>query len=370
VYYTTKTLPQLIRYCLDINCNINDGGISPKNICQACLDKIQIVFEFKYKSTESDKYLKQIIKHSETQQGAEEQDITPYSPALNHHFLDDESSLLQPLDEKNDENDDDDDSSNEYSANGVQHYKKGTRHGDFTCNLCAKTFKYVKPYKNHMKSHKSAVKQPSYYLKKKMQLHNANNTPGTSKKVATKSTKYKNVESQAEYDSLSPYNSPAPFEEESVLQNCRESSPDFDLGELLLNSSKHLFSDETDVGNGRTKNQLKRSSLNDQVSVSKRPKRILPAETNKNNLLITPDIISPDFSTSSTETKTRGRPRGKLIEALKSVYKQKKPGPLSKTRPRAEKKEEWMAEFSEVDINKMLKSRKRNRDYGKTVNFF
>lgn len=42
-----KSIPEVIRFCLDIECNIKDGGILPNNLCQNCLEKVKLFTKFK-----------------------------------------------------------------------------------------------------------------------------------------------------------------------------------------------------------------------------------------------------------------------------------------------------------------------------------
>jgi len=376
-----------------LNCNLQDGGISPKNVCQGCLDKLQLVHEFKWKSHESDKYLKQIISHSGLVP-PEEPDITPYNPPdLN-------SSLFEQADDE-DEDDDDDENSlltpmepmdfnyTEQISNAVENgleLKKGQRHGEFHCRICDKYFKYVKPYKNHLKLHKSSPKKISYYKRKKLLMaQESGQALSTPKSATLKITKTlsKRSEPQAQYDSLSPYNSPAPYEKESVaLHNNRDSSPDF--GEFMLESSRHLLNGgDYEVQGAGTSNHRPRGrqpkkiddddrDYNPNYRKSRTVKPSILKKPGPASVVAAAEAIIPDIETPPLE-KRRVRFPAKSTKEVDEVDEDepppKRPGPLSKTRLKAKTTEEkvMIEGFSEVDITKMLKKPRRDVSsrYGK-----
>lgn len=351
--YTQKTLPQLIKYCLDIDCSSNDGGIAPKNLCQSCLDKLQHTFEFKSKSQESEKYLKQIISHSIAQQPEpvaeipdEDISMIPYSTSY-----DDPDNLLQPMDDYEDLIHGVNGSGFNTKAAKDDLPRKGLRHGEFQCQICSKSFRYIKAYKNHIKMHKQQKSSNVSYYKRKKMLEAAGIYKSPPKaKVSAKPPRFK-MEHQAEYDSLSPYNSPAPYEPETPQ---RDMSPDF--GALMLSTSQ-IIGDELGVVESeapkttRSGRPLKRPNQNEELSKANgAQKRNRPSVPLKKTPVLTP-----------TRTVTK-----KVEEVVK------KPGPSSsktRSKPAPSQKESEDTEesftiegFSEVDISKMLKkSKKRDR---------
>lgn len=373
-----------------MNCNLHDGGISPKNVCQGCLDKLQIVHEFKWKSHESDKYLKQILSHSGLVP-AEEPDITPYNPPdLN-------SSLYEHADDENGDDEDDENSLltpmepmdfdyTEQISNAVEQgleLKKGQRHGEFHCRICNKYFKYVKPYKNHLKLHKSTPKKISYYKRKKLLMAQANQQTSTPKSAPLKIVKTlsKRSEPQAQYDSLSPYNSPAPYEKESVaLHNNRDSSPDF--GEFMLNTSRHLLNGDDDyveqqagTSNNRPKGRTWKKDGDDDRDYNPnfRQKRAVKPSILKKpgpaSVVAPVEAIIPDLETPPLEKRRVRFPAKSTKEVEEDEPPPKRPGPLSKTRLKAKTTEDkvMIEGFSEVDITKMLKKPRKDDSsrYGK-----
>lgn len=398
---------------MDVDNITNDGGISPKNICQTCIEKLQLVFEFKWKSHESDKYIKQIITHSTD----ETADITPYNPApLNESYYvhddeDDEDSLLQPINynfkqdfgikRKQGRPPKSNFPQTSIVVNGIE-WKKGQRHGMFVCHLCRKSFKYVKPYKNHLKIHRSSPNQKplSYYKKRKLAMLGEGLMPNQSSsheqnllqklKPAAFNTPVKSkfkAEPQAQYDSLSPYNSPAPFaedddddddnDEDEIADedgepqnhnNTRDSSPDF--GEFMLNSSQQLLNgsevdDEEEellveqspsVVKGR--NSKKSSDDADLDYLPKRPGRPKKMKLKTVAAKKTAPVIAPEV-TLERRNKVRS-----TIEPLEvtSPPRKTRPGPLSRTRMKpataAADEDVQIEGFSTVDISKMLKSKK------------
>ncbi|CAG9802828.1 unnamed protein product [Chironomus riparius] len=381
LHFSTKSIPELIKYCVDLNCNLQDEGISPKNICQGCLDKLQLVHEFKWKSHESDKYLKQIISHSGLIP-PEEPDITPYNPlneinsSLYEHAddededEDDENSLLTPMEPM------DFDYTKQISnavENGLE-LKKGQRHGEFHCRICNKYFKYVKPYKNHLKLHKSTPKKISYYKRKKLLLAQASEqtlSPPKSAPLKIVKTLSRRSEPQAKYDSLSPYNSPAPYEKESnALHTNRDSSPDF--GDFMLQTSRHLlngddYAEEQQAGtsNHRPKGRTWKKDDADDVDYNpnaRKTRTVKPSILKKPSSLVAAEAIIPDIVTPPLEKRRVRFPAKSTKEVDEDEPPPKRPGPLSKTRLKAKTTEEkvMIEGFSEVDITKMLKKPRRD----------
>lgn len=339
--YTKRTLPQLIKYCVDIDCNSsNDGGIAPKNICKSCLENLQAVFEFKMKSQESDKYLNQIISHSTAQQPA---------PQPFDSYPNDEDSLLEPLDVEEYQYQ----PSSSIQTNDID-LGKGQRHGEFKCHICLKSFKYVKPYKNHMKIHKKTKAVPpaplSYYKRKKLEAAAAAGIslkkplirallkkPQRTQQETTVSTPDRELEKlHADYDSICP----APYENEQKPNNSRDSSPDF--GALMLSTSEYIGNEvleevKKDIPRSRTGRPVKRS------------------------------IVDDDFSSSNQNVDKKYRNIAKK-KSEGAIPTKKKPGPLSKTRGKTSKEHDSSEEviidgFCEVDISKMLK-KSRSNDIG------
>jgi hypothetical protein len=224
----------------------------------------------------------------------------------------------------------------------VQEVKKGQRHGDFECKMCNKFFKYVKPYKNHMKMHN--VRSPampkvkeklSYYKRKKLQDALQNAIPKKKALVPTpkrssSSLQYadSSPEPQPEYDSLSPYqNSPA-YEDDSIIP--QDNQDDMDFGALMLSTSQ-MIGEEVEKDNpeprkSRTGRILKRSIIEDDD-----------------------EIVKPN-----------GQKRSKPSSAPSKALPTRKPGPLSskirsKPAKQNDSEEVTIEGFSEVDISKMLK---------------
>jgi pyruvate/2-oxoglutarate dehydrogenase complex dihydrolipoamide acyltransferase (E2) component len=360
VLYTPRSLPQLIKYCLDIDCSATDGGIAPKNLCQSCLDKLQVVFEFKSKSQESEKYLKQIVSHSIVQQPEPQHQVIAEDdePIIPYSYPDDEESLLQPMDD--DDNDDYEDQQNGNPSTSTQfayNRPRGKRMGEFQCKFCEKSFRYVKAFKNHMQFHKSQKSKPqtgskplSYYKKRK--LMEAAGLVKSPPKATVPSSRFKR-EPQPAYDSISPYNSPAPYDHDSssAHDQQRDLSPDF--GALMLSTSQ-MIGDEMGVPaeeapkTSRTGRVLKRPNQDEELYKPNGGTRTRPSSI--------PQKKTPVSTPARAPPKKSEEPPAK------------KPGPASKTRSKpssAQKKSEEPEEgftiegFSEVDITKMLKKSKK-----------
>jgi C2H2-type zinc finger len=312
----------LVRYCLDINCNIKDDGILPKKLCQSCLEKLQTAFEFKNKSKESEKYLNEILLSNTTEVDTEEPEITPYNPAPAYFAPDDEDDLLQPVDDR---------ASNalEYSSDKkVKPKPRGQRCGDFRCSVCDKSFRYVKAFNTHVKQHKKGeISRGGFkrrYILKKKKLEPEIQT------VAYEEQGEEGEEDaegeQAPYDSLSPYGSPAHYEPPA-----REDSPDF--GMMMLNNFHNGAN-----GSAEQHPPVKKMRMRKQKLPSRSPSRSPSPE------IVTPakrPSLAP--STSSSGPRGRGRPRKDQIN--------KPEQPEVDEEPEASP----FADFHEVDVSSMLK---------------
>lgn len=339
--FSTLSIPQLINFCLDINCNINDDGILPKNVCTSCLEKLQIAFELKTHGKESDKYLMEILK------SAKVHDIA--MPEQSHYYAaDDHDDLLELLNvspegnnteghkgaksagyvcadcgksfryvkpykkhlklHKHDDNPDDDHSSVQGSAvssdkpddniedsDDSECSPKGGRTGNHVCGICCKTFKYQKPYKNHMK------------------LHNAAKNLNKNRTVVSKPIKA--LLTQAPYDSKSPYGSPAP------LDGLSDNEPDFGL---MMVSSTFLNGGSGEPSNKRLRKQ----------------KQIFSSRSESLE-------ANPEISILGEQSK-RGRGRPRKIQRIEPEEEQDSSD---------EKEHPDLADFSEVDVKRMLKTK-------------
>lgn len=322
---------------------------------------MKLAYEFKTKSKETEKYLKEILfSQSEMVDSVFERDpqansndevddsedfsVTPYNPPatlanFNRHY-DAEDSLLEEQ------------SYNEQSNGSVR--SRGCE--IHTCHICAKVFKYVKPFRNHLRqqhglssdqsspqqqndmaadepsedssddfpppvkgrnsgefSCKVCKKEFKYIkpLKSHMKLHHTGSVTksGNKKRSLAKSTFVPaSIEKQPPYDSRSPYRDEIQFPQDSPHPSTRDSSPDF--ASTILNSS-----------------------LNDVLSVQEpSPKRL------------------------------RLR-KQKLPSRSPTPEKQPAPAVLKKGRKQAEKKDapeqlpSLFDGFSEVDVNSVLKSK-------------
>lgn len=284
VFFTTKSIPELLAFCLDIDCNVRDGGILPTSMCQSCMDKLRIAFELKTKSKESDKYLKQILQSS----NPEPMTMIPMIPMLQadnqSYYPDDdeeeEESLLEPINDDTDE---------------TKRRSRGNRSGMFVCKICAKEFKYAKPFNNHMKQHKQ----------NRLTKSGATRTYALKKKILP-------PVAQPPYDSQSPYASPAYYKADSS----RESSPDF--GATLIGASNFINSNEPPTKKTRRKQILPSKSPSREPSPTyqvdtTRSGRIRTSVTRPSKIetLKSPnETLSASESEEMEETKSsRGRPR-------------------------------------------------------------
>lgn len=294
VHFSPKSIPELIRFCLDINCNIKDGGILPKNLCQGCLEKLHVAYELKNKGKESDKYLKEILLNQTDDAEDEDSLITPYNPVAYYHQPDEPDELLEEL--QHPEYDDDGGHSDVSDFNP----RRGERHGEYVCKVCLKEFKYSKSYKRHVKQHNvgqitNGGHKRRYKLKKK--------------KIGPAFTK------QAPYDSRSPYESPAPY-----ASPARESSPDF---ATMVTSGNFLSNDNVEP----VKKRPRLYQATAEKSLSRDPSPLL-------------EVSAPTPSTS----RSRGRPR-KFPRPDEETLKEKASPVSSKTSPIG---------FSEVDVGGVM----------------
>lgn len=320
VFFSTKSISELIKFCLDINCNINDEGILPRSLCQACLEKLQIAFELKNKSKESDKYLKEILQNSTGAEEPEENEMIPYNPSA-YYPPDDPDGLMEesPMMRQMDEEDDGDSNGSDFNP------PKGERSSNYECPFCQKEFKYTKSYKRHVKQHKagsvtSGGTRRRYQLKMKKipipvvrrPLQKLAPAPVLSKSGPAIYKAAPAMQPQAPYDSQSPYGSPAPY-----ASPTRDSSPDF--GSMVTASFLH-----TNDNGASAESSSKRMRMRKQKLPSRSPSQ------------------EPSPEITVVPTKPRGRPsnKSKLLEVL--TDEEKLP----------------IAEFSEVDVSSMLKSKK------------
>lgn len=227
--------------------------------------------------------------------------------------------------------------------------RRGNRTGEFQCQICFKSFRYVKALNNHMKMHKQQKSTTVSYYKRKKMMQAAGLVKSPPKAAAPRFKR----EPQPEYDSISPYNSPAPYDDESPAQHQRDLSPDF--GALMLSTSQ-MINDEVEAEQeipktSRTGRPLKRPITDDEL--------YKPNGSGQKRTRTRPSI-PPKKSPAALPAKA---PPKKVEEEVT-----KRPGPASKTRVKAtplRKKSEDAEEgfaiegFSEVDITKMLKKSKK-----------
>jgi hypothetical protein len=311
--------------------------------------------------------LKQIIKHSvkstETSALLEEDYQYNHEPAENSSYYSQGDDLLEPM------NIDDDDDDNELgetlnssAANrsrkqnlpstkdmSIVMKKKGQRVGAFFCKICVKSFKYIKPFKNHMQIHEkdaqTQAKPVSYYKRKKYgeAAYTMNNQKPAQVKKSTskpKSAPLVKEEPQPDYDSLSPYNSPAPYEEENFN---RDSSPD--MGEFML---KSLMGNEDIDDNDEDDEDSARKAKNKSSRTWKRG--------NEDDYEYKPNRKMSKTTVRKSTGKVQSVPA-----AVATSNNKKRAGPLSKTKKPSidveDTEEASVSGFREVDINKMLKKK-------------
>lgn len=267
----------MINFCLDINCNVNDDGILPRNVCATCLEKLLTAFELKTNGRKSDKYLMEILKSAKFHD-------TPIHEQSHYYMKDDHDDLLEPLivsHEKNsteghqgaksagntyacatcgksftyfkaynkhlmlhrkheDLDEEEDHRSFQWPDDNIEESDdsefspKGERHRNHVCRICRKIFKYQKPYKNHMK------------------MHNATENQDKNRIIVSKPTHALLI--RAPSDSKSSHGSP-PY-----LDYWSDHEPDFSL--MMVNSSVRNGDDgESSSKRQRTRKQIFPSGL-------------------------------------------------------------------------------------------------------------
>lgn len=151
MYYTAKSIPELITFCLGVECDDADGML-PNHVCQMCLEKLQQSFEFQSKSRESDKYLREIVSQTMGQQDEDPNSNYEHDDQKHFPIVDEHDSLLEPINRPSS-------SKSLNGSNGNSRTREKT--GKFDCKICVKTFKYLKPFLHHMSTHKRARGRPS-----------------------------------------------------------------------------------------------------------------------------------------------------------------------------------------------------------------
>jgi uncharacterized C2H2 Zn-finger protein len=408
--FTPKSITEVVKFCLDIDYNVRDHEILPKSVCQSCIDKLQIAFELKNKGIESEKYLNEILMSNCDEIDAEEPEMIPYNPASYYDGVDDQDDLLEESyvqpddDEQNVSNDtarrrgektgdfacnicgktfrytksyknhlrthqaemankngaeeqpvimpfDDDENDEESNESEFELPQKGEKTGEFDCQVCNKTFRYIKAYKNHLKQHKIGLITNGGHRRRNRSKQASTAGPSSPTK-------------QAPYDSRSPYESPAPYALSPVQ---RDSSPDF--GTMMVTS---------DFINGDSSPPKKRQRLYKPAPLSRSPSRDPPQEEDDDQLLLETDDLT------SSSRPSRGRPRKtphipKVDENIEKYKPSTSAGPKSRGRPRKFAREETstsvsenkqneeeeeeeeeqsvLADFQEVDLSRVLKSK-------------
>lgn len=238
---------------------------------------------------------------------------------------------------------------------------RGQRRGEFQCKICFRSFKYVKALNKHIKQHRQQQKlqKPqkapapalSYYKRKKM-MEAAGITKTTPNAAASATSSRFKKEPQAEYDTVSPYSSPAPYQQ-------RDLSPDF--GALMLSTSQ-MIGDEEDEQHeipktSRTGRIIKRPNPDDaEYKPNGGQKRTRPSIPPKKTPVSTP-VAAPPKKSVPVAKKVEEPPK-RAVPATKTR------GKSTPTRKKSEDTEEGFTieGFSEVDITKMLKkSKKRDK---------
>lgn len=193
---------------------------------------------------------------------------------------------------------------------------RGQRLGNFVCKFCDKSFRYIKAFNTHIKQHKKGEISRSgnkrrYILKKKKVVPD---TEAVGYDEPLEEEEEEEEEDQPPYDSLSPYGSPAHFE-----QPMREDSPD--LGMMMLNNFHN-----GDNGTNESSPKLRRG----------RPKIVRT---------LSPEIEQPakrPVLTPSTSSGPKGRGRPRKDQTARD-------------QPEMEEEPSPFADFCEVDVNSMLK---------------
>ena len=332
---------------MDVNCYIKDDGILPKNVCATCLDKLQVAFELKTKGKESEKYLNEILE------SATEQETS--APHSHYYESDDHDDLLEPLDISSVSN------VRNGVNSGIKEKRKGLKSGEYNCADCGRQFKYVKPYKNHLKLHKNGnipqiqntddddedrdsdllIEDEDVEVNSDVDSDSEFKPPKGERqgnfvcRICKRTFKYQKPFSnhmkthnlnkrfskleQPPYDPVSPYTSPARLESPSARD--RDSSPDFTT--MVVNST---FLTEK---NGESSNKRQRMQT-----------------------------TSFQINAGSTKvSKGRGRPRKKATEPKVKVEQVQENHDEEEAQEEEQSYEEdsILADFSEVDVNSMLK---------------
>jgi hypothetical protein len=252
--------------------------------------------------------LNEILISNTKELDIEEPEITPYDPAASYYA--DEDDLLEPVDDVVEQR------SSDPNPPPIQLSKemkviRGQRLGNYICRFCDKTFRYIKAFNTHIKQHKKGEicksgNKRRYVLKKKKVVPEVELDEDSDEHM-------KEEEEQAPYDSLSPYGSPAHFE-----QPAREDSPD--MGMMMLNNFHNGDNGSSEFGKKlrMRKQRLKARESPEIEMVEEKP--------------------APTPSTSSG-SRGRGRPRKDQVAKPEEPPEEASP----------------FADFCEVDVSRMLK---------------
>lgn len=169
LYYTHHSIVDIIHFCTGVLYdNSEEENILPKHLCKPCLQQMKTAFDLKTKCIESDKYLSSIL--CSTVSNISPQELSGISiNGASHSMEYYEESVAE------------DDDSTDGNINDMSMQEEETKHltkykgsidkskkqkprnmksgGTSTCNICNKTFTYIKSYKRHMKNHK----EEAYY---------------------------------------------------------------------------------------------------------------------------------------------------------------------------------------------------------------
>lgn len=309
-----------------------------------------MAFELKVKSKESDKYLKDILQNQTAEAEEEEPVITSYNPVPYYSPDAEDDSLLEPLDES---------LVGIGDIKGDIMKRKGEKSGDFICPVCDKTFCYVKSFNNHLKTHNSSQNKPqtptlqpkvisyvesdvssgsefeikrmggfdcSYceksfkYVKPYKKHLKQHNVGALTKRGYTrrKITNAPTTSNQAPYDSVSPYGSPAPFKPSTA----REPSPD--IGMFMINANL-MQNEEAEEGPPSKKIRIRKQKLPSRTpSLEPGPEIIENAPRSREKLIKNLEISRSPSAEVSLEAgevtkRSRGRPRKIKISSFPSA---------------------------------------------------
>lgn len=316
---------------------MRDGGILPRNLCQECLEKLQVAHDLKTKSKESDKYLKEILMSSEDNPDEDDdQLLTPYEPTTHPYYNHDEDdSLLQPVDE-----DDDDSKDSEFNLTP----RKGKRSGLNQCPICHKEFKYSKPFRKHVKEHNAGS-----ITKKGLRRQYFPKIKAVDDRAFVQ---------QAPYDSKSPYESPAPY-----ASPPRAESPDF--GMMVTSSSFLNGSNDPVATRPRMRKQLLTTlsveqDVNPEVKFFQpkprgrgRPRKIAVDSLERSKELTPESVPEPSKAENDNESYKSESDEEVIINRKRSRAK-----PQELTSEEEEEAESLLEGFTEVDVSRMLKKTK------------